>query len=93
MSFIAVAADAAGARAMADELASRGGVTPEALAARTVVGTPDEIAAYLRGLTAIGVTHHILAVAESAQWPDYWAAVELVAREVVPRARGGDGPS
>jgi hypothetical protein len=68
-------------------LAAKSGVTPEALAARTVVGTPDALAAYLRDLTAIGVTHHILAVAESAQWPDYWSAVELVAREVVPRAR------
>jgi alkanesulfonate monooxygenase SsuD/methylene tetrahydromethanopterin reductase-like flavin-dependent oxidoreductase (luciferase family) len=87
MSFIAVAADAAGARALTDELAAKSGVTPEALAARTMVGTPDTIAAYLRDLTAIGVTHHILAVAESAQWPDYWAAVELVAREVVPRVR------
>ena len=48
MSFIAVAADAAGARAMADELATASKMTPEAIAARTVVGTPDEVAAYLR---------------------------------------------
>jgi alkanesulfonate monooxygenase SsuD/methylene tetrahydromethanopterin reductase-like flavin-dependent oxidoreductase (luciferase family) len=87
MSFIAVAADAAAARAMTDELATKSRVTPEALAARTVVGTPDELAAYVRSLTAIGVTHHILSVAESEQWPNYWAAMELVAREILPRVR------
>lgn len=88
MTFAAVAADAAGARAMVDELATKGRVTPAALAARTVVGTPDEIAAHLRILTDIGITHHIFAIAESEQWPDYWEAVELVRREVVPRVRG-----
>jgi alkanesulfonate monooxygenase SsuD/methylene tetrahydromethanopterin reductase-like flavin-dependent oxidoreductase (luciferase family) len=87
MTFMAVAADAAGARAMADELATKGKVTPEALAARTVVGTPDAIAAHLRTLTTIGVNHHICSVAESEQWPDYWEAVELVSREVIPRVR------
>jgi alkanesulfonate monooxygenase SsuD/methylene tetrahydromethanopterin reductase-like flavin-dependent oxidoreductase (luciferase family) len=87
MTFTAVAADAAGARAMADELATRNRTTPEGLAARTVVGTPDQLAAYLQTLTDLGVTHHIFSVAESAQWPDYWQAVELVAREVIPRVR------
>jgi alkanesulfonate monooxygenase SsuD/methylene tetrahydromethanopterin reductase-like flavin-dependent oxidoreductase (luciferase family) len=87
MTFTAIAADAAGARAMAEELAAKGRVTPAALAARTVVGTPDEIAAHLRALTGIGVNHHIFSIAESAQWPDYWEAVEFVRREVVPRVR------
>ena len=87
MTFVAVAADAAGATAMADELATKSKVTPEALAARTVVGTPDAIAAHLRTLTAIGVNHHIFSVAESEQWPNYWDAIELVSREVIPRVR------
>jgi alkanesulfonate monooxygenase SsuD/methylene tetrahydromethanopterin reductase-like flavin-dependent oxidoreductase (luciferase family) len=87
MTFVAVAADAASATALADELATKSNVTPAALAARTVVGTPDAIAAYLRTLTDIGVNHHIFSVAESTQWPDYWEAVEFVSREVIPRVR------
>lgn len=87
LTFMGIAADAAGARAMTEELATRGGVTPDVLAARTVVGTPDQLADYLRGLTAIGVTHHIFSIAESEQWPDYWSAAELAAREVLPRLR------
>ena len=85
MTFMAIAADAAGARAMAHELATKSNVTPEELAARTVVATPDGIAEWLRTLTDIGVNHHILRVAESDQWPNYWDAAELVAREVIPR--------
>jgi alkanesulfonate monooxygenase SsuD/methylene tetrahydromethanopterin reductase-like flavin-dependent oxidoreductase (luciferase family) len=87
LSFVAVAPDAASARAMVDELATRGNVTPAALAGRVMVGTPDELAARLRTLTEIGINHHIFSVAESARWPDYWEAVELLSREVVPRVR------
>ena len=87
MTFMGIAPDEAGARAMADELATKSNVTPEALAARTVVATPDGIAAALRGLTDIGVNHHVFAVAESEQWPNYRDAVELAAREVIPRVR------
>lgn len=87
MTFMAVAPDAAAAHAMVDELATKSGLTPEALAARTLVGTPDEIAAWLRTLTDIGVGHHILQILESDQWPTYGDALEFVAREVVPRVR------
>lgn len=87
MMFVAVAADAAGAKAMAEELAEKGNLTPEALAARMVVATPDVIAAKVRALTDIGVNHHIFSVAESKQWPNYWDAVELLTREVIPRVR------
>jgi hypothetical protein len=41
----------------------------------------------VRALTEIGVNHHVFNVAESAQWPDYWEALELLGREVVPRVR------
>jgi len=88
MTFMAVAPDAASARRMVDELATRGRQTPEALAARTLVGTPDQIVAALCTLNDIGVTEHILNVAESEQWPNYWDAIELLAREVVPLVRG-----
>ena len=87
MTFMAVAADEASAKAMADELATKGNLTPEALAARMVVATPDGIAAKLRALTEIGVNHHIFSVSASEQWPNYWDAVELVSREVIPRVR------
>lgn len=87
LTFTAIAADAAGARKMADELATKGNVTPEALAARTVVGTPDTVAGHLRDLTALGVNHHIFLVSESEQWPNYRDAIELIAREVIPRVR------
>lgn len=89
MTFMAVAPDAASARAMRDELATESNTTPELLARRMIVDTPDGIAAWLRTLTEIGVNHHILAIAESAQWPTYWDAVELSAREIVPRVRQG----
>jgi alkanesulfonate monooxygenase SsuD/methylene tetrahydromethanopterin reductase-like flavin-dependent oxidoreductase (luciferase family) len=87
MWFVGVAPDAAGARAMLDELATRRKTTPAELTERMIVATPDEIADRLRTLTEIGINHHIFSVAESEQWPNYWDAVELVAREVVPRVR------
>ena len=88
MTFAGVAPDEASARRMADELATASNLTPEGLAGRMVVGTPDTIAAHLRMLTEIGVTHHIFSVAESEQWPSYWDAAELLTREVIPRVRG-----
>jgi alkanesulfonate monooxygenase SsuD/methylene tetrahydromethanopterin reductase-like flavin-dependent oxidoreductase (luciferase family) len=87
MSFVGVAPDAAGARAMLDELATRRKTTPAALTERMIVATPDEIADRLRTASDIGITHHIFSVAESEQWPNYWDAVELLAREVIPRVR------
>jgi alkanesulfonate monooxygenase SsuD/methylene tetrahydromethanopterin reductase-like flavin-dependent oxidoreductase (luciferase family) len=89
MTFMAVAQDAPGVRAMIDELATRSRVTPEALTARMIVDTPDGIAAHLNATTAIGVNHHILAVSPSQQWPNYWDSVEFLSREVVPRVRNG----
>ncbi len=88
MTFMAVAPDARSVQAMRDELATKSNTTPEALAQRMVVDTPDAIAARLRTLTDIGINHHILSVAESEQWPNYWEAIELAVREIVPRVRG-----
>lgn len=87
MSFVGVAPDGAGTKAMLDELATRRNTTPASLTERMMVGTPDHIADRLCTLTDIGINHHIFAVAESEQWPNYWDAVELLAREVVPRVR------
>lgn len=87
MTFMAVAADAAGAKRLTDELATKSNLSPEALAARMVVGTPDTIAAWLRTLTEIGVNHHIFSVSESEQWPNYWDSVELLRKEVIPAVR------
>jgi alkanesulfonate monooxygenase SsuD/methylene tetrahydromethanopterin reductase-like flavin-dependent oxidoreductase (luciferase family) len=87
MTFMAVAADEAGAARMKDELATKSNLSPEVLAARMVVGTPNTIAAWLRTLTEIGVNHHIFSVAESEQWPNYWDSVELLTKEVIPAVR------
>jgi alkanesulfonate monooxygenase SsuD/methylene tetrahydromethanopterin reductase-like flavin-dependent oxidoreductase (luciferase family) len=87
MTFMAIAPDAASARRMADELATKAHTTPDVLRTRTLVGTPDEIAAWLRTLTNIGITHHICQISESEQWPDYQDALALFAREVMPRVR------
>jgi alkanesulfonate monooxygenase SsuD/methylene tetrahydromethanopterin reductase-like flavin-dependent oxidoreductase (luciferase family) len=87
MTFMAVAADDAGAKRMRDELATKSNLTTDALAARMIVDTPAGITKWLRTLSEIGVTHHIFSVSESEQWPNYWDAVELLAREVVPAVR------
>ena len=87
LSFLAIAADDAGARHLLDELATKSNQSPEAVAARMVVGTPDTIAAHLRSITDAGVNHHMLSVADSEQWPDYFDAVELLHSEVLPRIR------
>ena len=60
---------------------------PDALAARMLVGTPDQIAARLRGFAEVGVNHLMCAVSPSKQWPNYLEAIELLAREVAPRLR------
>lgn len=87
MTFMAVAPDAASASRMVEELASKGNISVDALRARMIVGTPDEIASWLRALTDIGVHHHILNVAESDTWPDYWGQIAFVMREVIPRVK------
>lgn len=87
MTFMAIAPDAAASRTMVDELATRSGLTPEALTTRTLVGTPDEIAAWLGTLSDIGISHHILQIQESERWSNYGDALEFVAREVIPRVR------
>ena len=87
MTFMAVALDAAGVKTMVDELAVKSNVTPEALTTRTLVATPDGIAAHLRALTDIGVNHHIFSVSPSDQWPNYFDSIELLAKEVIPRVR------
>ena len=87
MTFMGIAPDAASAKTMREELARKSNLTPDELAARQIVGTPDEIFAWLRTLTEIGVNHHIFSVSESEQWPNYWDAVEFATREVIPRVR------
>jgi alkanesulfonate monooxygenase SsuD/methylene tetrahydromethanopterin reductase-like flavin-dependent oxidoreductase (luciferase family) len=88
MTFTAIAPDEAARKRMVEELATKSNLTPEALAGRMVVDTPDGLAARLRQLTSIGINHHIFSIAESDECPDYLDAVEFVAREVVPRVRG-----
>ena len=87
MTFMAVAEDEAGVARMKDELATRSNITPEQLAARTIVGTPATFVTWFRTLTEIGVNHHIFSVAESEQWPNYWDSIELLKKEVIPAVR------
>jgi alkanesulfonate monooxygenase SsuD/methylene tetrahydromethanopterin reductase-like flavin-dependent oxidoreductase (luciferase family) len=85
--FMGLAADAAGASAMLEELAAESNTTPDAIAGRMLVGTPDQIAARLREFTEVGVNHLMCSVSQSTQWPNYLDAIELLAREVLPRVR------
>jgi alkanesulfonate monooxygenase SsuD/methylene tetrahydromethanopterin reductase-like flavin-dependent oxidoreductase (luciferase family) len=85
--FVGLAADAASADAMLEELAAQSNSTPDAVAGRMVVGTPDQVAARLRGFVEVGVNHLMCSVAQSAQWPNYFDAIELMAREVSGRLR------
>ena len=85
--FVAVAIDEAMKKRMTAELAAKNKIAPDELASRTIVDTPDGMAARMRDLTAVGVTHHIFAVVASDEWPNHSDAFELIAREVVPRIR------
>jgi alkanesulfonate monooxygenase SsuD/methylene tetrahydromethanopterin reductase-like flavin-dependent oxidoreductase (luciferase family) len=87
MTFMAIAPDATSVKPMLEDLATQASVRPDELATRTLVGTPDQIAAWLRTLTDLGVNHHICQLAETDQGPPYLDGLELLAREVVPRVR------
>jgi alkanesulfonate monooxygenase SsuD/methylene tetrahydromethanopterin reductase-like flavin-dependent oxidoreductase (luciferase family) len=87
MSFVGVATSAAAARSMLDELVTNSKLERDVYVTRNLVGTPDQIAERLRAFTAIGVNHHIFNISASVQWPNYWDAAELLAREVIPRVR------
>ncbi|MFN8634140.1 MAG: LLM class flavin-dependent oxidoreductase [Chloroflexota bacterium] len=87
MTFTGIAPDEAARKRMVEELAVKSNLSVEALLARQAVETPDGLAKRLRALSDIGVTHHIFSISESDEWPNYWDAVELVAKEVVPRIR------
>ena len=87
LSFIAVAENARGAERMLHELAKKMNLAAEDVARRTLVGTPELIAEYLRSITEIGVNHHMLAIAQSEQWSNYPDAFALVQAEVVPHLR------
>jgi alkanesulfonate monooxygenase SsuD/methylene tetrahydromethanopterin reductase-like flavin-dependent oxidoreductase (luciferase family) len=85
--FVAIAPDEATKKRITEELAAKNKATPEELASRTIVETPDRMAARMRELTAVGVTHHIFAVVASDEWPNHSDTFELIAREVLPRVR------
>lgn len=87
LSFIGIAEDARGVEQMRKELASKAHLSVEDFARRTLVGVPETIADYLRSLSAIGINHHILAIAQSELWSNYPDASALVQSEVVPRLR------
>src|SRR5436309_1444238 len=76
--FVAIAPDEATKKRMTEELAVKNKVTPEELAPRTIVDTPDRMAARMRELTAVGVTHHIFAVVASDEWPNHSDTFELI---------------
>jgi alkanesulfonate monooxygenase SsuD/methylene tetrahydromethanopterin reductase-like flavin-dependent oxidoreductase (luciferase family) len=85
--FVGVAADEAAKQRMIEELSAKHRTDSEGLAERVLVDTPDGVAARLREFTQVGVNHHIFALAASNEWPNLQDAFELLAREVVPRAR------
>ena len=85
LSFVAIAQDSPAAKRMLQELAANSNLTPEQLAGRTLVGTPDSIAAQLRMLAELGVNHHMLSIAQSEQWPNYREALAFFRAEVSRR--------
>ena len=85
LSFIGIAENAGSAERMRHELSQKAKLAPEDFARRTLVGTPETIADYLRSISDVGVNHHMLAVAQSEQWSNYPDAFALVQSEVVPR--------
>jgi alkanesulfonate monooxygenase SsuD/methylene tetrahydromethanopterin reductase-like flavin-dependent oxidoreductase (luciferase family) len=85
LSFLGIAEDAARANQMLKELAAKNNLAPDDFARRTLVGTPEIIADYLARLTHLGINHHMLAIAQSEQWPNYTDAFALMRAEVTPR--------
>jgi alkanesulfonate monooxygenase SsuD/methylene tetrahydromethanopterin reductase-like flavin-dependent oxidoreductase (luciferase family) len=87
LSFIGIAENARNAEHMRQELANKANLSPEDLARRTLVGPPEVVSEYLRSITAVGINHHMLAIAQSEQWSNYPDAFGLVQAQVVPRLR------
>ncbi|MCC6178885.1 MAG: LLM class flavin-dependent oxidoreductase [Chloroflexi bacterium] len=87
MSFLGIAPDATSARETLEALAADAKTTPEALAQRTFVGTPDQIADAMRRLVDVGVSHFVCVVNRLPHPECYMERVELLAREVFPRVR------
>jgi alkanesulfonate monooxygenase SsuD/methylene tetrahydromethanopterin reductase-like flavin-dependent oxidoreductase (luciferase family) len=87
LSFLAVEPDAATARETLEAIAAETRTTPEAALRRTAVGTPDQVAAAMRRLVDVGVTHFMCGVSQTPHPERYWDRVELLVREVFPRVR------
>jgi alkanesulfonate monooxygenase SsuD/methylene tetrahydromethanopterin reductase-like flavin-dependent oxidoreductase (luciferase family) len=87
MFFIGIEADATAARQAAEALAEENKTTPEQLAQRVTVGTPDQIAEKVRPFVKLGLNHVIFnpsATPHPEHLPDRF---ELLAKEVFPRIR------
>lgn len=88
MFFIGVEADATAAREAAEALAAENNTTPEALAARVTVGTPDQIAAKVRPFVELGLNHVIFNLSATPHEERFRDRLELLAKEVLPLIRG-----
>jgi len=85
---VLVLPDAAAAREVVDKLtAEPPGRTPEDVRNRSVIGTPDEVAAGLQRIVDWGATHLICSLGAEmfTLWSD--STLELFAHEVLPRVR------
>lgn len=89
LSFLGVATDEADARRQTEALADEWKTTPEGIAQRMLIGTPDQIAARMRAMVELGVTHFVCIVQLTPEPERYWERVELLAREVLPAVRAG----
>jgi alkanesulfonate monooxygenase SsuD/methylene tetrahydromethanopterin reductase-like flavin-dependent oxidoreductase (luciferase family) len=87
LSFLNVFPDSASANRGAEAMAEQSKTTPELLRKRTLVGTPDEVAAGMRKLVDLGVSHFMCGVGQVPDTDKYWDRVELLAREVLPKVR------
>jgi alkanesulfonate monooxygenase SsuD/methylene tetrahydromethanopterin reductase-like flavin-dependent oxidoreductase (luciferase family) len=89
LSFLGVAADAAEAREILEATAAELKADPAVVARQRGIGTPDQIAARMRAMVDLGVSHFVCVTNLTPRPERYWERVELLAREVLPRVRQG----
>jgi len=87
MFFIGIEADATAAREAAEALAEENKTTPDQLAARVTVGTPDQIAEKVKPFVRLGLNHVIFNPSLTPHPERFNDRLELLAREVFPRIR------
>jgi FMNH2-dependent dimethyl sulfone monooxygenase len=84
MFFVVVEATEAAAKQTAEKLATESNTTVEALLQRTVVGTPDVIAARVKPFVAAGLNHVIFSPSVSPNPERFDEQLQMLAKDVFP---------